>query len=158
MMPEFDPARDLAIARVIRAPRETVWRAWTDPRQLERWWVPAPARCRVEALELFPGGAFTSLYAEPGQELGPHLDACILAAEAPGRLVFTDALKAGFRPAASGFMTAHIFLREHAEGTEYVAQVLHAGPADRARHEELGFFDGWGTVAGQLAALVEGRA
>ena len=28
-------------------------------------------------------------------------------------------------------------------------------PASRARHEQLGFFDGWGTVTEQLAGLVE---
>ena len=32
---------------------------------------------------------------------------------------------------------------------------MHKSGADRAMHEELGFYDGWGTVIGQLAALVE---
>jgi len=42
--PIFDPTRDLQISRVIKAPRRTVWRAWTDPASFEQWWVPAPAR------------------------------------------------------------------------------------------------------------------
>ena len=40
----MNPDLDLTLQRVIRAPRTTVWRAWTDPAQLEQWWVPAPHR------------------------------------------------------------------------------------------------------------------
>ena len=47
LSPVFDPARDLQISRVIKAPRRTVWRAWTDPASFEQWWVPAPAKCKV---------------------------------------------------------------------------------------------------------------
>jgi uncharacterized protein YndB with AHSA1/START domain len=46
-----NPDLDLALERIIRAPPATVWRAWTDPSRLERWWVPAPSRCRVERLD-----------------------------------------------------------------------------------------------------------
>ncbi|WP_210603477.1 ArsR/SmtB family transcription factor [Brevibacterium oceani] len=41
------------------------------------------------------------------------------------------------------------------DGTDYTAVVRHGSPEQRARHEELGFFDGWGTVTDQLAAAVE---
>jgi uncharacterized protein YndB with AHSA1/START domain len=63
-----------------------------------------------------------------------------------------------WRPAEQPFMTASISLRDHVEGTDYAAHVMHKGQADRDLHEELGFFDGWGTVIGQLAKLVEGAA
>jgi hypothetical protein len=32
---------------------------------------------------------------------------------------------------------------------------MHRNGADRNMHEELGFYDGWGTVIEQLAVLVE---
>ena len=41
------------------------------------------------------------------------------------------------------------------EGTDYLVLVRHGDPAARSRHEQLGFFDGWGSVTGQLAALAE---
>ena len=44
------------------------------------------------------------------------------------------------------------------EGTDYVAHVMHRNNADRNMHEELGFYDGWGTVVEQLATLVESRS
>jgi uncharacterized protein YndB with AHSA1/START domain len=52
-------------------------------------------------------------------------------------------------------MTAIITLRDHPMGTDYVAHVMHKSNADRNMHEEMGFYDGWGTVVEQLAKLVE---
>jgi uncharacterized protein YndB with AHSA1/START domain len=56
------------------------------------------------------------------------------------------------------FMTAVITFTDHPLGTEYAAYVMHKSSADRRKHEELGFHEGWPTVAAQLAALVEARA
>lgn len=46
----MNPDLDLALGRVIRASRASVWKAWTDPSRLEKWWVPAPAVSRVDRL------------------------------------------------------------------------------------------------------------
>ena len=156
-MTQVNPELDLTITRVIRAPRQAIWRAWTDPAQLAQWWIPAPARCQVQALDIRPGGAFETLYSEDGEDFGPHVSGCFLDVLEGERLVFTDTLLAGWRPAEAPFMTAVITLRDHAEGTEYAAHVMHRSQADRDTHEEMGFFDGWGTVIEQLAALVERR-
>jgi uncharacterized protein YndB with AHSA1/START domain len=156
-MTHVNPELDLTITRVIRAPRQVVWQAWTDPAQLAQWWIPAPAKCRVQALDLRPGGAFETLYSEDGEQYGPHVSGCFLDVVEGERLVFTDTLLAGWRPAESPFMTAVITLRDHPDGTEYAAHVMHKSQVDRDNHEEMGFFDGWGTVIEQLAALVEQR-
>jgi uncharacterized protein YndB with AHSA1/START domain len=156
-MTHVNPELDLTITRVIRAPRQAIWRAWTDPEQLAQWWVPAPAKCRVQALDLRPGGAFETLYSEDGESFSPHVSGCFLDVVEGERLVFTDTLLADWRPAESPFMTAVITLRDRPDGTEYAAHVMHKSQADRDNHEEMGFFDGWGTVIEQLAALVEPR-
>ena len=150
-----DPELDLTLSRIIRVPRQAVWSAWADPASFEQWWVPKPARCRVEAMDLRPGGAFTTRISENGGGFAPHLDACFLDVVPGERIVFTNALVGGWRPAAHPFMTAIITLRDHAEGTEYAAHVMHRSSADRDLHDQMGFYDGWGTVIGQLAALVE---
>lgn len=152
------PDLDLTISRVIHAPRQVVWNAWTDPASLEQWWIPAPAKCRVQAMELRPGGAFETQMSEGGGEFGPHLSACFLAVDPLERIVFTNALVGGWRPAEQPFMTAVITFREHPRGTDYSAHVMHRNVADRDLHRDLGFYDGWGTVAEQLAALAERRA
>jgi len=148
---------DLMLSRVIKAPRELIWRAWTDRANFEQWWVPAPAKCRVVDMELRPGGSFVTQISENGADFMPHLSACFLDIDDGKRIVFTNALVGGWRPAEHPFMTAIITLQDHPMGTEYLAHVMHRNQADRSMHEELGFYDGWGTVAEQLATLVEGR-
>ncbi|MDB5453102.1 MAG: activator of ATPase [Caulobacteraceae bacterium] len=160
MIPPMNPDLDLTISRIIKAPRSAVWRAWTDPARFAQWWLPAPMTCRVVEMEVAPGGALLTEMSEPGGEFTPHMSACFLAADELQRIVFTTSLTGGWRPADKPFiaMTAIITLREHAEGTDYSAVAMHKNPADRQKHDELGFQDGWGTVTAQLAMLAEGEA
>jgi len=148
---------DLTISRVIKAPRSAIWSAWTDRASFEQWWVPAPARCKVLEMDLRPGGALVTQISENGGAFAPHLSGCFLAIDHLERIVFTNALVGGWRPAEHPFMTAIITLEEHPLGTDYVAHVMHKSNADRNMHAEMGFYDGWGTVADQLAALAERR-
>lgn len=69
---------------------------------------------------------------------------CILLAEPERRLVWTDALGPGFRPNAETFMSADLTMQAVPGGTLYRALVLHKYDADRVKHEEMGFFEGWG--------------
>ncbi|SHF62920.1 SRPBCC domain-containing protein [Streptoalloteichus hindustanus] len=153
----MNPELDLGIDRVIRAPRKQVWDAWTDPTHLEQWWVPAPTRCRVQRLDVRPGGAFVTLISDDGDAFTPHLDACFLVVDEYERIVFTNAIDSGWRPAnpAPVPMTAEVVLRDHPDGTDYRIVVRHADPAARARHTELGFTQGWRTTTDQLARLVQ---
>jgi uncharacterized protein YndB with AHSA1/START domain len=153
--------RDLTISRVIKAPRSAIWKAWTDPRSFEQWWIPAPLKCRVVDMELRPGGSFVTLMSENGTDYAPHLNACFLAVDDRERIVFTNALLGGWRPAEQYYptaLTAIITLRDHPMGTDYAAQVMHKNDADRNTHAEMGFYDGWGTVLEQLARRVESRS
>jgi len=158
MIAEFDPALDLTVERLIRAPVASVWSAWAEPGNLAQWWVPHPARARVSAFSLVPGGAFETEISENGEPFRPHVRFCFLAVEPQRLIVFTNALTAGFRPAADPFLTAAITFRPTEAGTQYRAQVMHADERARQDHERLGFCDGWTTVAAQLAAFAEMRA
>ena len=158
MIPSPNPDLDLTISRVIKAPRQAVWNAWTDPASFEQWWVPAPAKCKVLKMNLRPGGSFVTQISENGGAFMPHLSGCFLAIDDLERIVFTDSLVGGWRPAEQPFMTAIITLQDHPMGTDYVAHVMHKSNADRNRHEAMGFYDGWGTVTEQLAKLVERRS
>lgn len=153
----MNPDLDLGLERIIRAPRATVWNAWTDPARLARWWIPAPTHCRVAQLDVRPGGAFVTRMSDDGVEFVPHLDACFLAADEYERLVFTNAIDSTWRPAtpAPVAMTATITFADHPDGTDYRVVVRHADPDSRAQHEKLGFAEGWGTVVAQLAAHAE---
>jgi uncharacterized protein YndB with AHSA1/START domain len=158
MTRKSDTEFDLTTSRIIRAPRSLVWSAWADPVSFAQWWIPAPTQCKVVAMELRPGGAFVTEMSENGSAFLPHLNACFLDVVDGERIVFTDALTGGWRPAEQPFCTAIITLADHPNGTEYKAYVMHKDRANRDKHEKLGFHDGWGTVIAQLAALVESVA
>lgn len=155
-MTDVDSDLDLVTSRVIRAPRARVWRAWADPDQLARWWIPRPMLCRVVAFDLRPGGAFVTEMADaPGAGWTPHMNACFLEVVPNVRIVYTDLLVGGWRPAPRGFVTGVVTMEDHEDGTLYTARACHRDQAGRDRHAELGFHEGWSTVIAQLALLTE---
>ncbi len=55
---ETAPAvKDLAITRIFDAPRELVWKAWTDPERVAQWWGPRMFTTPLCELDVRPGGA-----------------------------------------------------------------------------------------------------
>src|SRR3546814_3991037 len=73
---------ELTIARHIAAPPSAVWDAWSDPAKLAQWWIPAPIICRVDQLDLRPGGGFVTRMREEGAaDFQPHVDGCFRSEE-----------------------------------------------------------------------------
>lgn len=143
---------ELNLTRVIDAPRQTLWRCWTEPELIKQWFTPRPWTTPVVEVDVRPGGASRMIFRGPdGEEFPNH---GVYLEVVPGeRLVFTDAFTAGWVPSAKPFMTGIISFADEAGGTRYDARVLHWSAEDRARHEEMGFHDGWGRATDQLAAL-----
>lgn len=147
---------ELTISRFIAAPPAAVWNAWSIPANLEKWWIPAPIECQVVKLDLRPGGGLETRMREGDGAFQPHVDGCFLEAIPETRLVFTTVLTEGWQPAEPWLaMTAILTFAAQDGGTLYSARVLHKSPEDSRKHEEMGFRDGWGTVLGQLADLLE---
>lgn len=147
---------DLFIARTIQAPPATVWKAWSTPEHLAKWWIPAPIECRVVKLDLRPGGGFETRMREGDGEFQPHLEACFLEVVPEARLVFTTVLTEGWQPAEPWLgLTAIMTFEAEGSATRYSARVLHKTVADAQKHEDMGFQEGWGTTIDQLARLVE---
>ncbi|HEY8286936.1 MAG TPA: SRPBCC domain-containing protein [Chloroflexota bacterium] len=48
---------EFVVTRVIAAPRELAFKAWTERDRLARWWGPKGAVMQVRDLDLRPGGA-----------------------------------------------------------------------------------------------------
>jgi uncharacterized protein YndB with AHSA1/START domain len=157
--PTPDPRLDLVLQREIDAPRERVWAAWTQPEHLRKWFVPAPWTVPECEVDLRPGGIFRFVLRSPEGEEHPNV-ACYLEVAPQERLVWTLALLPGYRPVRPSpveplVFTAIITLEARGKGTRYTATVLHRDEAEVKRHEEMGFHDGWGAVADQLAVLVK---
>jgi uncharacterized protein YndB with AHSA1/START domain len=72
-MAEAVTAQEITITRVLDAPRELVWKAWTEPDRLAQWWGPPGWSTPRETItaELRPGGTFrvTSVSDEDGTEM-----------------------------------------------------------------------------------------
>lgn len=157
-LPQFDPEKDLKLERVVDVPRNLIWRAWTEPKHLLPWFCPKPWSTVACEIDLRPGGKFNTTMRSPEGKDYPN-DGCYLEVVPNERLVFTNCLHEGFRPAHSGaehcgdglLMTAHLILEDLGNGkTRYTAYALHNDTAGRDKHEQMGFTEGWGTVLTQL--------
>lgn len=147
--------RELALSRIVEAPRETVFRLATDPRQLTHWWGPHGYSVPEVEMELRAGGLFRSVMRAPDGTLYPS-SGSFLEVVPPERFVFTDGYEPDFRPAPQHFMTG-VFLFEALgpHRTRVTARAMHRDAEDRAKHEEMGFYDGWGQMLDRLAALAQ---
>ena len=49
--------RELVLTRLVAAPREKLYRAWTEPGLLKQWFAPRPYTTPMAELDERPGGA-----------------------------------------------------------------------------------------------------
>ena len=155
----IDPKLDLVLERVVDVPPELVWAAWTQPEHLKKWFTPVPWTTIECEIDLRPGGLFRTVMQSPEGERFPTVG-CYLEIVPQRKLVWTDALEAGFRPTRhpahlSFRMTAAITLAPQGKGTKYTATVMHSDAASRDQHEAMGFHTGWGQVLDQLVELMK---
>ena len=65
--------REIVTTHVFDAPRELVWRTWTDPKLIPRWWGPKKYTTTVEKMDVRPGGTWRFLQRDDeGNEYGFH--------------------------------------------------------------------------------------
>jgi uncharacterized protein YndB with AHSA1/START domain len=58
--------KEFTISRVVNAPLERVWRAWTDAKQLKHWWGPKGFEVVSTKVDLRAGGVFHYHLRSPG--------------------------------------------------------------------------------------------
>ncbi len=150
---QIDPQTDLVLERIVPISRQDIYAAWTKPDLIVQWFTPKPWTTTSAEMELRPGGASKITMSSPeGQEF-PNVG-CILECLENERLVFTDALVAGFRPSPKPYFTGVIELEDVEGGTLYRAIAMHKDAEDRQKHEEMGFQTGWGQALDQLVELM----
>jgi uncharacterized protein YndB with AHSA1/START domain len=145
--------RELVITRVIDAPRETVFKAWTEPELLKQWFAPRPWTTPVAELDVRPGGSSLIVMRSPEGKEHPGRGVYLEVVKNE-RLVFTDAYTKAWEPSEKPFMTVTVTLEDLGGKTRYTARVSHWTVADRETHEKMGFHGGWALCADQLATLV----
>lgn len=144
--------RELVLTRLIDAPREKLFRAWTEPELIKQWFVPAPWTIARAEMDVRPGGRSLVVMRSPeGQDFPNH--GVYLEVVKDEKIVFTDAYTEAWQPSEKPFFTGIITFEDEGGKTRYTARALHWTAAAREEHEKMGFHEGWGICADQLAAL-----
>jgi len=145
--------RELMLTRLINAPREKVYRAWTAPELLKQWFAPKPYTTPVVEMDVRPGGsAYFVMRGPDGQDMPNH--GVYLEVVPNEKLVSTDAYVKAWEPSEKPFMTLILTFEDEGGKTRYTARVRHWTVADRETHEKMGFHEGWSLCTDQLEALV----
>ncbi len=154
-MDAVTPANSLKLERVIAAPRDKIWRCWTEPELLKQWYCPPPWQVVEADLDVRAGGRCRVVMQGPEGQRVP-LPGLYLEVIPGARLVFTDAFESAWVPSSKAFMVGEIRLEDTEAGhTHYQAFAHHWNAEDRATHEQMGFHQGWGIAADQLEALAQ---
>lgn len=159
---KLDPRLDLVLERIVDVPPELVWKAWTTPEHLMKWFTPVPWKTVDCEIDLRPGGIFRTVMRSPEGQDFPNMG-CYLEVVPNEKLVWTNCLEAGFRPVAmtspetcGGFpFTAIIALEPSGKGTKYTAIVLHRDEEGAKQHAAMGFQEGWGKALDQLVEVAK---
>jgi len=151
----FPADRELVLQRVLNAPREKLYRCWTEPSLIVQWFTPPPFKTTKAVMDVRTGGSSNVTMQSPdGQEFpNPGVFLEVVPNE---KIVMTDAFTAAWEPSEKPFMTAIVTFEDAGNGkTKYTARARHWTVADREAHEKMGFHEGWGVAASQLEALAQ---
>jgi uncharacterized protein YndB with AHSA1/START domain len=143
--------REIVIDRVVKAPRELVWKAWTELHHLERWWGPNGCTTTTHEIEVRPGGVWRFIMHGPD---GTDYRNRIMFREVtpPERLVYAhDDDGEGL---SSGFLTTVTF-RDVGGKTRVTMRGLFPSKAERDRVvDEYGAIEGGRQTLARLAEYV----
>jgi uncharacterized protein YndB with AHSA1/START domain len=161
--------RDVVITRILDAPRELVWRAWTEAQHFGQWWGPTVFTNPVCTIDLRVGGAYRVVMRSPDGVDYP-ITGVFQEIKAPERLVMTmdcsehppewhDMLKPGRAPGESnpaGIMRETVTFAARGARTLLTIHIRMASTEIRDSMVKMGMNEGWSQSLERLAALVAG--
>ncbi len=138
--------REIIITRVFNAPRELVFKVWTEPKHIEQWWGPKGFTVRVPELDLRPGGRWRYVMVGPDGTEYP-IKGVFQDIAPPERVVTSDEFDEGFDQVINaelpqGIMVTALFEALNGK-TKLTLQIMHASVDDRRKHEAMGVIGGW---------------
>ncbi|RJG46925.1 SRPBCC domain-containing protein [Mesorhizobium sp. DCY119] len=141
------PGHELLITRVFDAPRSLVYRVWTTPEHLFRWWGPKDFTAPSIAMDFRPGGAYRATIRSP--EGNDHIMAGvyqeIVEAE---RIVFTFAWETDGERGLETLITVTF-----ADQGGKTKLSFHQAPFDTVENRDS-HNEGWGQCLDRLAAYL----
>lgn len=140
---------ELRVSRIIRAPREEVFAAWTDPAMLVQWWGPGPVSCPEAHVDLREGGGYRLANREADGSV-TWISGTFERVRPPQELAYTWSV--------TGVPHAPTLVRvsflPHPEGTQLV--LVHERFAEAAIRDMHG--QGWEACIDKLQALLDRAA
>ena len=140
--------REIVIDRIVDAPRELVWKAWTELEHLERWWGPNGFTTTTHEIDVRPGGVWRFIMHGPD---GTDYKNRIVFREVttPAQLVYSH--DDDGEGASGEFLTTVTFVDVGGK-TEVTMRSLFASKAERDRVvEEFGAIEGGKQTLARLA-------
>ncbi len=138
---------ELTLTRVIRAPPEKVFAAWTEPELLKQWWGPGPVTCPEAHVDLREGGAYRIANLEADGSI-TWISGQFERVRAPEELVYT--WNVSILP--TGPTLVRVRFLSHPQGTKLMlSHERFAVEAVRDMHLE-----GWGGCIDKLEAMLAG--
>lgn len=143
----------LKISRYIAAPPEAVWTVYVE--RGTEWFTPRPWTTPQVDFDVRPGGRANITMASPEGER--HSYKGVFLEVVPNRkLVSTGAMTEGWVPQAGDMNFVRIDTFEpEGDGTRYTAEARHWDAEAADKHRQMGFEQGWGAAADQLAEVAE---
>jgi uncharacterized protein YndB with AHSA1/START domain len=145
-----DPKRNLSINKVINAPVNLVWEAWTDPEHLIKWWAPQGMKTKIVEHDFKVGGKWKYTMPMPdGNEFsseGTYLEIV------PNKKIITTA---DMKPMTEG-VELHVTFEADGDKTNFTFSVLHATEEYKNAQEQMGFYNGWGSAFKRMEEVILG--
>jgi len=151
--PTSPAALELVVTRVFDAPRELVFKAWTTPDLMAKWWGPAMFTNPVCQLDARPGGALRIEMRAPNGTVYP-MTGVFHEVVAPARLVFTSRALEDKHGKAHLEVLNTVTFAERGDTTQLTlrASVVKSTPA--AATALAGMEEGWNQSLDSLAVFV----
>jgi uncharacterized protein YndB with AHSA1/START domain len=92
-VPPFKPTGELVLTRALDAPRELIFKVWTDPKHIPLWWGPYGFTTTVQEMDVRPGGAWRFTMRGPDGHDYPFIGEYVEIV-APERIVFVGRIHA----------------------------------------------------------------
>jgi uncharacterized protein YndB with AHSA1/START domain len=148
--------REISITHVFDAPRELVWRAWTEAEQLKQWFMPHGFTVPELEADLRPGGAFRMVVRAPDGSESPS-GGEFREIDPPARLVFTTTAFEGPDGAPMIEVLNTAVFAEHGDTTELTLHAVVTKASPEMAGALAGMEEGWIQSLEKLDALLTGR-
>lgn len=145
--------RTLTLNRTFDAPIQLVWEAWTQPEHIANWWGPKGMETKIIEHNFSVGGNWQYVMTMPdGQDfIGEGVYSTIVELQK----IFSSA---NFKPMTEGVEIQALF-EPAGDKTKFTFNVVHPTEEYCKQQEQMGFYNGWGSVFDRLGEyLIEQAA